>query len=81
MKLSVIIPAYNEEATIAQIIDQVNAAQLPDGMDREIVVVNDGSTDESAAIVEQYLTNSSVQLFNQDNMGKTAAVLEPYPVS
>lgn len=76
MKLSVIIPAYNEESTIAQIIDQVQAAQLPDGLEREILVVNDGSTDQTASIVEKYLGDASVQLFNQDNMGKTAAVLK-----
>jgi len=75
MKLSVIIPTYNEESTIAQIIDQVKAAKLPDGLDREIIVVNDGSTDRSAANVEPFLKNSTVKLLNQDNMGKTAAVL------
>jgi len=73
MKLSVIIPAYNEGATIAQVIEQVKEAQLPSGLEREIIVVNDGSTDQTAAIVEQY---SSVKLFNQDNLGKTAAVLK-----
>lgn len=78
MKLSVIIPAYNEGGTIAQIIEQVKAAQLPDGLEREIIVVNDGSTDQTAAIVEQY---SSVQLLNQDNLGKTAAVLKGIEIS
>jgi len=78
MKLSVIIPAYNEGGTIAQIIEQVKAAQLPNGLEREIIVVNDGSTDQTAAIVEQY---SSVQLFNQDNLGKTAAVLKGIEIS
>ena len=73
MKLSVIIPAFNEEGTIAEIIDQVEALQLPSGLEREIIVVNDGSTDLTGAIVEQY---TSVQLFNQDNLGKTAAVLK-----
>jgi len=76
MKLSVIIPVYNEEGTIAQIIDKVKAAKLPDGLEREIIVVNDGSIDQSAAIVKRYLTNPSIQLFNQDNMGKTSAVLK-----
>ena len=75
MKLSVIIPTYNEENTIAQIIDQVKAAKLPDGLEREIIVIDDGSTDQSAANVELYLKDSSVQLLRQNNMGKTAAVL------
>jgi glycosyltransferase involved in cell wall biosynthesis len=73
MKLSVIIPAYNEGRTIARVIEQVKEAPLPAGLEMEIIVVNDGSTDQTAAVVEQY---SSVQLFNQDNLGKTAAVLK-----
>lgn len=73
MKLSIIIPAYNEGATIAQIIEQVREANLPNGLEREIIVVNDGSTDQTVAIVEQY---TSVRLFNQNNLGKTAAVLK-----
>jgi len=76
MILSIIIPAYNEEGTIAQIVDQVKAAELPNGLEREIIVVNDGSTDQTAAIVEKYLGDSSIHLFNQENMGKTAAVLK-----
>lgn len=73
MKLSVIIPAYNEGPTIAQVIEQIKETKLPDGLEREIIVVNDGSTDQTATIVEQY---ASVQLFNQNNLGKTAAVLK-----
>jgi len=72
MKLSVIIPAYNEGATIAQIIEEVKVASLPRGLEREIIVINDGSTDQTAAIVGRY---PFVQLFNQGNLGKTAAVL------
>ena len=76
MRLSVIIPAYNEAGTIAQIINQVKAAALPGNLEREIIVVNDGSTDATAAIVGQFLKDSVVRLFNQENKGKTAAVLK-----
>ena len=61
---------------MAQIIDQVKAAQLPGHLKKEIIVVNDGSTDSTAAIVEQYLDDPAIRLFNQDNGGKTAAVLK-----
>lgn len=49
MKLTIIIPAYNEESTIGHVIQQVRAVNLPDA-EKEIVVVNDGSTDQTEAI-------------------------------
>jgi len=75
MKLSVIIPTYNEEATIAALLDKVLATQLPDGVAREILVVNDGSTDHTVKTVQKYENNSQVRLLHQDNAGKTDAVL------
>jgi len=44
-KLSVVIPAFNERPTIATLLERVAAAPLPGGLEREIVVVDDGSTD------------------------------------
>ena len=76
MKLSVIIPAYNEERSIALLLDKVIEARLPDGVDKEILVINDGSTDGTVRIVDQYVKESSVLLFHQENAGKTAAVLK-----
>ena len=51
MKLSVIIPVYNEELTIDEVIDKVRAVELP--MDKEVIVVDDGSTDSTAEILER----------------------------
>ena len=76
MKLSVIIPAYNEERTIAELLDKVIEAKLPGEVQKEIIVVSDGSTDRTVGIVEGYVEKGMVRLFNQDNMGKTAAVLK-----
>jgi dolichol-phosphate mannosyltransferase len=47
MKLSIVIPVYNEESTIAAVLARVHAVSLP--VDREVIVVNDGSTDGTAA--------------------------------
>jgi glycosyltransferase involved in cell wall biosynthesis len=47
MKLSIVIPVYNEESTIAAVLARVHAVSLP--IDREVIVVNDGSTDGTAA--------------------------------
>jgi len=52
MKLSIVIPVYNEEKTFHLIIDKVATAQLPDGMEREIICVNDCSKDGTAATVD-----------------------------
>ena len=52
MKLSIVIPVYNEEKTFHLIIDKVVAAQLPEGMEREIICVNDCSKDGTAATVD-----------------------------
>lgn len=54
-KLSIIIPAYNEAATIGKILECVSAVSLPDGVGREIVVVDDCSTDATAEVVKRFI--------------------------
>jgi len=50
MKVSIVIPVYNEFRTFPQVLARVRAAPLPSGCYREIIVVDDGSTDDSAAV-------------------------------
>jgi len=50
MKISVIIPVYNEFRTFDQVLERVREAPLPQGCSKEIVVVDDGSTDGSLKI-------------------------------
>ena len=70
MKLSVIIPVYNEAETILSIIKKVQAVQL----EKEIVVVDDGSTDGTRDIL-QGLTESNIIILNHEiNKGKGAAI-------
>jgi glycosyltransferase involved in cell wall biosynthesis len=52
-KLSVVIPVYNEAATVQQLVLLVVEAPLPDGLTREIIVVNDCSTDGTAAKLDE----------------------------
>jgi glycosyltransferase involved in cell wall biosynthesis len=77
-KLSVIIPAYNEEATIHLILDKVNAVSLIGNTSKEIIIVNDRSTDSTREVVEQYIkdhADHNIRLFNQEiNMGKGASL-------
>jgi glycosyltransferase involved in cell wall biosynthesis len=65
---SVVIPAYNAAATIRQALESVLCQTIPP---REIIVVDDGSTDETAAVVAGYA--GKVTLVSQDNRGPGAA--------
>ncbi len=52
MKFSILIPVYNERYTVAELIRRVLAAPLPAGIERELIVVDDGSTDGTRGILE-----------------------------
>jgi len=73
--LSVVIPAYNEAATLAAVVDAVLGAP-PEGIGREVIIVDDGSTDDTAAVAEQLaLQHSNVHLHrHKRNLGKGAAL-------
>ena len=72
MKLSVIIPVYNEEATVLEIIRQVRACGVPD---LEILVVNDGSTDATRARLESLPPAADLVIVHHPvNQGKGAAI-------
>jgi glycosyltransferase involved in cell wall biosynthesis len=76
--LSIIIPAYNEERTISSILDKVLDVVLIEGLQKEIIIVNDFSKDQTVAVIEQFKAanpEANIQLFSQPvNMGKGAAI-------
>ena len=78
IKLSILIPAYNEANTIHLILDKVKAVILPEGVSKEILIVNDCSSDNSVEKIEEYKLKNpemGIQLFSQEkNMGKGAAI-------
>jgi len=73
-KLSVIVPVFNERTTLVEVIRRMRTVELPDGIDREIIIVDDGSTDGTRDVLRQ-LGDSTVRVLHHDgNYGKGAAV-------
>ncbi|HEY7500390.1 MAG TPA: glycosyltransferase family 2 protein [Vicinamibacterales bacterium] len=74
MKLSIVVPVYNEESTIAAVLDRVHAVSLP--IDREVIVVNDGSTDGTAAQIAAARAKhpALIAIDMPRNSGKGAAI-------
>ena len=74
MKLSVVIPVYNERATLQEILSRVRAVPL-DGVDKEIILVDDCSTDGTRELLQGLTSDKSlVIVFHERNRGKGAAL-------
>jgi glycosyltransferase involved in cell wall biosynthesis len=70
-RVSFLVPAYNEEHTIGEVLDAIEAL----GLNRQIVVIDDGSTDGTAKVVEAHRTGrDGIVLASQANRGKGAAI-------
>ncbi len=76
MLVSILIPVYNERTVVERSLAQVLAAPLPEGLERELVIVDDRSKDGTWEILQRLATrHPSIRLFRHDvNQGKGAAV-------
>ncbi|MEM5541003.1 glycosyltransferase family 2 protein [Olleya sp. AS48] len=78
--LSIIIPAYNEESTITPILDKINSVTLLFGIKKQIVIIDDCSTDQTKKTIETFIANNpnlDIKFFKQEvNLGKGAALHE-----
>jgi glycosyltransferase involved in cell wall biosynthesis len=73
-KLSIVVPVFNENTTLVEILRRMRTVELPDGVEREIIVVDDGSTDGTRDVLRQ-LGDSTVKIvMHEQNSGKGAAV-------
>lgn len=75
MKLSIIIPVYNESRTVGAVIDKVRSVDLGSGIDKEIIVVNDGSSDGTRQALAAYEGVPGVRVHHSPvNLGKGSSV-------
>lgn len=78
MILSIIIPAYNESHTIINILNKVLTVELINGVQKEIIIVNDCSTDTTHQVISNYITNhpdQPIKYYSHEvNKGKGAAL-------
>jgi glycosyltransferase involved in cell wall biosynthesis len=70
LKLSVIIPVYNEKETVRELLEKVKAVDI----DKEIIIVDDCSTDGTREILREEESKGEKVFFHQKNMGKGAAL-------
>lgn len=77
-KLSIIIPAYNEAQTIHKILNRIKAVTLIQGIEKELILVNDCSTDDTKGAIESYMqANKELKITyyeHEVNKGKGAAI-------
>ena len=74
-RVSFIVPAYNEAATIGEVLARVEALDL----DKQVVVVDDGSTDETPHLLGKWSGRDGFRVITQENRGKGAAIRAAIP--
>ena len=62
-KLSIIVPVYNEEKTILQVLENLKELQLIHGIEKEIIIINDCSKDQSLQLITDFIQTNQNQTF------------------
>jgi glycosyltransferase involved in cell wall biosynthesis len=77
-KLSILVPAYNEEKTISEVLTRLAELELPENMEKEVIVVNDCSKDHTGAVINEFISKQRPEVFKHFdqpvNQGKGAAI-------
>ena len=77
-KLSILIPAFNEENTIYQVLENVSLEPLPNALNKEIILINDASQDNTEQIIKKFIQNNPQEnilyLKQKNNAGKGACI-------
>ncbi len=75
LTLSIIIPVYNEDRTIRQILNKVAQVRLPGSIKKEVIVVSDGSTDNTDKVLSGFKDIEKFKILRHEkNKGKGAAI-------
>jgi glycosyltransferase involved in cell wall biosynthesis len=80
-KLSVVVPVFNERNTLVEIVRRMRAVTLPEGVEREIIVVDDGSDDGTRDVLRQIGDSTVRVIAHEHNRGKGAAVRTGFEVA
>ncbi len=80
-KLSVVVPVFNERNTLVEIVRRMRAVELPDGIEREIIVVDDGSDDGTRDVLRQIGDSTVRVVVHEQNRGKGAAVRTGFEIA
>jgi len=80
MKVSVIVPVYNEESTIINVLKSISKQDI-EGVEFEVIVINDGSYDSTYSLLSQHNELYDININFNDNHGKGYAVREGIKVS
>jgi len=82
VKLSIIVPVYNEESTVMTVVERLKSVDLSPNVNKEIILVNDGSTDRTRAILGRLKNDPTIKiLHNPKNLGKTHAIRQAIEAS
>jgi dolichol-phosphate mannosyltransferase len=75
MKISIVIPVYNEFRTFPEVLERVRQAALPEGCSREIIVIDDGSTDGTSRVLREHAESGVIIAhYSPRNIGKGSAI-------
>lgn len=75
MKISIIVPIYNEKKTLEKILQRVNSVRFPENISKEIILVNDASTDGTREIIDR-LSKDYIVIHHEKNKGKGASITD-----
>ena len=82
-KLTIIIPAYNEQNTIADVLEKVSKVVLPYNIEKQVLIVDDCSSDQTKNKILAFINNNSKEIFqiitHKENAGKGASIHSAIP--
>jgi len=77
-ELALVMPVYNEEQCIAEVVQSWYEELVKLGMDFRMIILNDGSQDSTETILKQFVDNHRIDVFNKKNSGHGPTILEGY---